>query len=1121
LEHWSALVGERLAHQPVSFSNACVVAPRAESGYLGTMAQALGRDYVDLTQLPSVLQQLNLTTREMQALQKNTQTQVSALKHEFDESVRASGTKARELDKTNIETKKALGDVGKQIAKLTEKMVAADGMVDAVKESTRKVKSQEQRVVKIEGEIKGHSQQFEVLAEFQKLAKDTRKDTDDLIRRMEASEAHREELASLVAEAQARADAAHDRADALKEELDYERDERSRIEDEHSMKMENLQKDLALLVNALGGHAHLKVEDFVSIKPAKSAKGALDVTDTRIRRLDESQGRLVAEFQRVEDLEVRLESSVKDLKQAQGRIKTITETESEVALRLNSFEKWKNKIELKIEDIDHSIQETRASAEAGAQPSAAPFDEFSPPESSRPAVTGESKVQPEASSKATPAHVSQRVVGGVKQEDLREMEIELKGQISGLDSTLQAFQEEMQGLSSQLKALEIRFFEMESKSDVRKKSPENFDEPQTEGLQLSLGQSAQADDPSIRVDGISNDVRRQETALVSNGVKETEVDAEKNIQKDAVDLGKDPSDDVKPMDNEKDGEAPVLTESTNLGEPRMKGTSKLNIPERPSSQGLLRRQVSIKQVPAPPLTNQQIVQQQGETFILMYNEIAHLRKEIRAIRSSNRPSLLAGVRKFSPWALRDPFRILEKNQEICVFPDGTDRDVDYGWMPVAARNMLSDPDVEQFMRDSIYMLHREMSTMRKDVDKFKLEGDPAMLAAMQAMDDAKKALSSCTSLLQRLETVEKTFERKLDQMNEIMHYNRHDMIERLSKVRQEQNSDKFAAIDLEFTRLHTDVTNTMKTLQDTTAEQNDSLKGLKNRLKSVEQLSGVMETSVRESAQAWGMNLKQSVEVLNKRVDGLDKILMERVKEKQAREMETALKTKYAYSFDFSASKKDIPAATASTVLPARIMADEVPPTRLFDVQRLELYSGGSGAPKKRPASARVLRARPQSAHVHQPFDKNERDRGGKTSAEHVEDVHRYADHVMASVLPGRTGRGWTRSGHPMPPDRKRAHDNTQEVEISYQNPLLSQGVSREYTLSFSLVPCALHKTYCCIKSAQDLLLKIEQLFPPACSHFESNILADESLKNNSRYPSKLASRLSRQCRQQIPCEQP
>lgn len=50
-------------------------------------------------------------------------------------------------------------------------------------------------------------------------------------------------------------------------------------------------------------------------------------------------------------------------------------------------------------------------------------------------------------------------------------------------------------------------------------------------------------------------------------------------------------------------------------------------------------------------------------------------------------------------------------------------------MPAAARNILSDPDLEQFMRDAIYMLHRELSKIRRDVDAFKEQGDPALIAA--------------------------------------------------------------------------------------------------------------------------------------------------------------------------------------------------------------------------------------------------------------------------------------------------------------------------------------------------------------------------------------------------------
>ena len=76
-----------------------------------------------------------------------------------------------------------------------------------------------------------------------------------------------------VTEVQYRADDAHSRSDTLKEELEDERHERVRIEEEHMEKMENLRKDLALLVNALGGRAQLDVEDFTSISPPRRCVG--------------------------------------------------------------------------------------------------------------------------------------------------------------------------------------------------------------------------------------------------------------------------------------------------------------------------------------------------------------------------------------------------------------------------------------------------------------------------------------------------------------------------------------------------------------------------------------------------------------------------------------------------------------------------------------------------------------------------------------------------------------------------------------------------------------------------------------------------------------------------------
>ena len=426
--------------------------------------------------------------------------------------------------------------------------------------------------------------------------------------------------------------------------------------------------------------------------------------------------------------------------------------------------------------------------------------------------------------------------------------------------------------------------------------------------------------------------------------------------------------------------------------------SRLNIPQRPAGAGFKKQSaVAPKNVAkARAQTNEEIIQQQGETIVLMYNEVSQLRKEIRAIRSSNRPSLLSGTRVFSQWALKDPFRKLEPGQEICVFPDGTDRDINYGWMPVAARNILSDPDVEQFMRDAIYMLHRELSQLRKDVDKFKLTGDPAMLAAVRAGDDAKEALALCAGIRSRIKLMGDGTEHKLERLTETVHHNRHDMLERLKKAKDEMNSEKFTAIDLELRRMHTDVCTVSKAVESLTVVQDKSFKGMTLRLRTLEELTGAT-TSSR------GGSLKQGVETLNQRVDALDAILMDKVRENQAKEAENAFKTKFAYSFDFSQDRGGGKKGSE------RIFADRTPDTRIFDVQKIELDTGGSGTPQKRPASARIIR--PQSARPHRPPDGSDTGKGAGSSAEHVHAIHRSSDHVMASFLPLDVGGGWTRSG--------------------------------------------------------------------------------------------------------------
>jgi len=570
--------------------------------------------------------------------------------------------------------------------------------------------------------------------------------------------------------------------------------------------------------------------------------------------------------------------------------------------------------------------------------------------------------------------------------------------ITELDTQLKSAQEEIQTLKTQIEQLDTRCTDAETRCAAMETA--SHEVPQGGGRSETTAAAAtqQHDHPSSSATTPAN-----AAALSETGAGETKQEPEASkapvswLLSAAQNVQEVPRD-----DGGRGGDASGATPQT----PGPDG-SKLNIPQRPAGAVLKRRNAAAPKNVASmrSQTNEEIIQQQGETFVLMYNEISQLRKEIRAIRSSNRPSMLSGTRNFSQWALKDPFRKLEPGQEICVFPDGTDRDINYGWMPVAARNILSDPDVEQFMRDAIYMLHRELSQMRKDVDKFKLEGDPAMLAAVKAGDDAKEALSICEGIRQRMRSMGDDTELKLERLTETVHHNRHDMIERLKKAKDGMNMDKFTAIELEFSRMHTDVSNVTKAVENLTATQDTSLKGVTGRLRTLEDFTGAATTS-------HGSNLKRGVEALNQRVDALDAILMDRVKENQAKEAENAFKSKYAYSFDFS---QDTGAGKRGA---ERIFADRTPDTRIFDVQKMELYTGGSGAPQKRPASARIVR--PQSARPHRPSDVGD---GAGSSAEHVHAIHRSSDHVMASLLPPDAGGGWTRSGRAMPAaDRRTAH---------------------------------------------------------------------------------------------------
>jgi len=79
---------------------------------------------------------------------------------------------------------------------------------------------------------------------------------------------------------------------------------------------------------------------------------------------------MLKDWARVEDLEVRMESTINDLKQSKAHINTLNTTDSELAIKINALDRWKFQIELKIEDVETMSIAAQAAAETAAQATA-------------------------------------------------------------------------------------------------------------------------------------------------------------------------------------------------------------------------------------------------------------------------------------------------------------------------------------------------------------------------------------------------------------------------------------------------------------------------------------------------------------------------------------------------------------------------------------------------------------------------------------------------------------------------------------------------------------------------------------------------------------------------------
>ncbi len=72
--------------------------------------------------------------------------------------------------------------------------------------------------------------------------------------------------------------------------------------------------------------------------------------------------------------------------------------------------------------------------------------------------------------------------------------------------------------------------------------------------------------------------------------------------------------------------------------------------------------------------------------------------------------------------------------------------------------------------------------IRKDVDKFKLEGDPALLAAVRAEENARTARDQCDAIRLRMQEKDTEWAQQMALLSETLHLNRHDALERIRCV---------------------------------------------------------------------------------------------------------------------------------------------------------------------------------------------------------------------------------------------------------------------------------------------------------------------------------------------------
>ncbi|KAJ1492645.1 hypothetical protein T484DRAFT_1880661 [Baffinella frigidus] len=272
-----------------------------------------------------------------------------------------------------------------------------------------------------------------------------------------------------------------------------------------------------------------------------------------------------------------------------------------------------------------------------------------------------------------------------------------------------------------------------------------------------------------------------------------------------------------------------------------------------------------------------------EAFLLMFNEVAELRKEIKVLRGSKTVARGEKPPDVSPWTkdgnLYNP--LLNPHREGLNEEEGT------AIMGPMAQAFLSKPDLDQFTRDAIYMLHREVLQLRQSVASCELHSsqDP-LTAAMERADAARK---HADDVRKELADVRKWAESTHDVLKNKTNDIAADLRAGLRKVRHDIANESHGALASQIAQV--------------AAENAAFESSISARVESNREAVLRYDTQIRDAASI-ASQLSHASEGISRRVDFLEHEAIGRARNRTSKDEHDGLVQKFAYHFDFAAPVK-------------------------------------------------------------------------------------------------------------------------------------------------------------------------------------------------------------------------